>query len=111
MNIDAQFPQPIAPAVSQRPPDKPVEQATTRPVENPRPSDGISEKPQREAKKTRNEDAQATQLESEARRELLETEDRSSQDSRSTPTSPENRIQQAMNTEPAPVGDLLDVIV
>ena len=101
MNIDAQFPQPIAPAVSQRPPDKPVEQATTRPVENPRPSDGISEKPRREARKIRNEDTQATQLES---------EDRSSQDSRSTLASPENRIQHATNTEPAAVGDLLDVI-
>ncbi len=56
MNIDAQFPQPLAPALSQRPLDKPVEQTTTRPVENPRPSDGATDKPQREATKARNED-------------------------------------------------------
>lgn len=224
MNIDTQFPQPIAPAISQRPPDKPVEQATTRPVENPRPSDGISDKPQRKTDKSHNEDeqlsrketggsprndseltedekaeveklrardrevraheaahkaaagnhargsaqfsfengpdgrryavggevsidtskvsgdpeatirkaqtirraanapvqpsaqdrsvaAQASQMESEARAELLEIKNSSSQDSRSTPASPGNRIQNATNTDPAPVGDLLDVIV
>ncbi|TCK16964.1 SprA family protein [Thiogranum longum] len=232
MNIDTQFPQPLAPALSQRPLDKPVEQTTTRPVENPRPSDGITDKPQREAAKSRNEDpktsandnsraprndaelnqdekaeveklrardrevraheaahktaagsyargsaqfsfesgpdgrryavggevsidtsktsgdpeatirkaqtirraanapaqpsgqdrsvaAQATQMETEARRELLETKNSSpeggpaesaSEAGHSTPTSPENRIQNA-GTEPAPVGDLLDVIV
>ncbi len=231
MNIDAQFPQPLAPALSQRPLDKPVEQTTTRPVENPRPSDEISDKPQREASKTRNEEevsgnedgrtprneselsedekaeveklrtrdrevraheaahkaaagsyargsaqfsfedgpdgrryavggevsidtskisgdpeatirkaqtirraanapaqpsgqdrsvaAQATQMESEARGELLETKsstaeggrtEPASETSRSTPSSTENRIQNA-STEPAPVGDLLDVIV
>jgi hypothetical protein len=223
MNIDAQFPQPLAPALSQRPLDKPVEQTTTRPVDNPGPADGTTDKPQREATKTRNEDqkasdnnaartprsdtelneeekaeveelrardrevraheaahkaaagsyargaaqftfeegpdgqryavggevtidtskvsgdpeatirkaqairraanapaqpssqdrsvaAQATQMESEARRELLEAQNSTAKGGSSEPASPANRIQTA-GTEPAPVGDLLDVIV
>jgi hypothetical protein len=63
MNIDAQFPQPITPAISQRPPDKPVEQAITRPVDNPKPSDGITDRPQREATKARDENPKARNAE------------------------------------------------
>ncbi len=56
MNIDVQFPQPIAPPLSQRPIDKPVEQTITRPVGNPKSSEGITDEPQRETTKARNQD-------------------------------------------------------
>jgi len=56
MIIDAQLPQPIAPPLSERPLDKPVEQTITRPVDNPKPSDATADKPQREATTIRDEE-------------------------------------------------------
>jgi hypothetical protein len=222
MNVDSQFPQPLAPVPVQRPLDKPVEQTTTRPVDNPKSADPAANKPQQDTVKPRNEEqnshnqdtangkrpeselsqeekakldklrardqevraheaahkaaagshargsaqftfeegpdgrryavggevsidtskisgdpeatirkaqtirraanapaqpsgqdrnvaAQATQMESEARRELAESQKTESENRPTEPTSPANRIQNA-SAEPAPVGDLLDVL-
>jgi len=55
MNVDSQFPQPLAPVPVQRPLDKPVEQTTTRPVDNPKSAEAATNKPQQETDKPRNE--------------------------------------------------------
>lgn len=59
MNVDSQFPQPLAPVPHQRPLDKPVEQTTTRPVDNPKSADAATNKPQQDADKARNEEKHA----------------------------------------------------
>jgi len=56
MNVDSQFQQPLAPEPYQRPLDKPVEQATTRPVDNPKSADAASNKPEQDAARSRNEE-------------------------------------------------------
>jgi len=57
MNVDSQFPQPLAPEPLQRPLDKPVEQAIVRPVDDSKSADAATDKPARE---TRREDAART---------------------------------------------------
>lgn len=56
MNVDSQFPQPLAPQPIQRPIDKPVEQVITRPVDNPKSVDPAANKPEQDSAKPRNEE-------------------------------------------------------
>jgi len=59
MNVDSQFPQPLAPVPHQRPLDKPVEQTTTRPVDDPKSAEAATGKPHQNDEKTRNEERHA----------------------------------------------------
>jgi len=55
MNVDAQFQQPFTTETyTQRPLDKPVEQTTTRPVDNPKAAEAAANKPGQDADQARN---------------------------------------------------------
>jgi len=130
MNVDSQFPQPLTPVQPYRPPAKPAEQAIERPVDTPKSAEATADKPRQDTVQARSEEQEprsregareprsesgqgrsvavsAPQIETDARQELTKSKNNSSGE----PTSPAaERIQNA-SAEPAPVGELLDVIV
>jgi len=99
MNVDAQFPQPLSPVPVHRPLDKPTEQTSTRPVDNPKPADASANKPDRDdgTREPRSDNERAESQASASKRE--------SPDAASTANRP-----QAASTEPARLGELIDVL-
>ncbi len=56
MNVDSQFPQPLTPVQPYRPPAKPAEQATERPVDTPKSAEATADKPRQDTVQARTEE-------------------------------------------------------